>query len=179
MTASVTDSQILLGISGGSIVYLEISRNGELSPVSVKKFKNEISSVNIFKIDGMQSTYCAIGTWTDVAVRILSLPSLDQVECKKTPGDVVPRSILISELSNNTYLFIGLGDGTLVIYSFDKETGSLHEPKKYTIGTQQIRLIHFCSNEMDCVLACSDHPSVIHNEGGKLRFANVNIKVNG
>ena len=107
----------------------------------------------------------------------MKLPELKEVECKKTPGDVIPRSILITQLSNQIYLFIGLGDGTLAIYVFDFETGQLTDPKIYTIGTQQIRLIPFSSNNMECVLACSDHPSVIHNEGGKLRFANVNIKV--
>jgi DNA damage-binding protein 1 len=143
----------------------------------LKSLKNEISTINISQSGENTANYCAIGTWTDVGVTILKLPSLEEVDCKKTPGDVIPRSILIAYLSNMKYLFIGLGDGTLVIYLFDPETGRLTESKAYTIGTQQIRLIPFSSNEMDCVLACSDHPSVIHSEGGKLRFANVNIKV--
>lgn len=65
------------------------------------------------------------------------------------------------------------------MYSFimDPKTGALSERKKYTIGTQQVRLTRFETEDQTFVFACSDHPTVIHSERGKLQFANVNVKV--
>ncbi len=85
----------------------------------------------------------------------------------------------MAEMSGAVFLMAGLGDGHMLSYQMDRSTGKLSDAKKFTIGAQQVRLNHLRQKDGRVVVfACADHPTVVHADGDKLRFANVNIKVN-
>jgi hypothetical protein len=84
----------------------------------------------------------------------------------------------MAEMSGFVFLMAGLGDGHMLSYQMDRSTGKLSDAKKFTIGAQQVRLNHLRQEDGRVVVfACADHPTVVHADGDKLRFANVNIKV--
>ncbi|PIO53416.1 hypothetical protein TELCIR_25249, partial [Teladorsagia circumcincta] len=93
------------------------------------------------------------------------------------PGDMLPRSIMMTKLENTIYLMVALGDGTLYYYRVDRENGALLEMKKATVGTQPPSLNRFYTRGQMHVFVCSDRPAVIFSSNGKLVFSNVNLRI--
>ena len=87
--------QVLLATGGCHLVYLEIT-NSKLVEVKHIELEHEISCLDINPIDEnpQYSSLAAVGTWTDISVRIFSLPGLKQI-WKENLGKVVPRSVLL------------------------------------------------------------------------------------
>ncbi|PFX32002.1 DNA damage-binding protein 1 [Stylophora pistillata] len=118
----------------------------------------------------------AVGLWTDISVRVLKLPSCEQLFVEMLGGEIIPRSILKTSFEGIHYLLCALGDGTLFYFTMDPNTGSLSERKKVTLGTQPTMLRTFKSLSTTNVFACSDRPTVIYSSNHKLVFSNVNLK---
>lgn len=76
----------------------------------------------------------------------------------------------------HNYLLCALGDGSMFYFSLDRNTGSLYDKKKVTLGTQPTVLRTFRSFSTSNVFACSDRPTVIYSSNHKLVFSNVNMK---
>lgn len=92
----LTFQQVLLATGGGHLVYLEIG-NGLLTEVKHAKLEYEISCLDINPINenSNYSTLAAVGMWTDISVRIFSLPGLDLVTKEHLGGEIIPRSVLL------------------------------------------------------------------------------------
>lgn len=82
----------------------------------------------------------------------------------------------MAHFDNTDYLFIAIGDGLLLYYVLDSETGALSERKKVILGTHPTCLQLFRSNSSVNIFACSDRPTVIYSNNYKLIFSNVNLK---
>lgn len=196
--AAVNPTQVVVGLTLGLLVYLKLS-GAKITQVGKRQLENEASCIDISPLGTgtMEAAFCALGTWTDVAVRLFALPSLEDVDVKQIEGgkyfihyiilfcipiltkfvDVVPRSILMAQMNSSVFLMTGLGDGHMASYNMDPSSGKLSVAKKFTIGAQQVRLHQLWQDGKVVVFACADHPTVIHADGDHLRFANVNIKV--
>lgn len=77
-------------------MYLEIG-DGILTEVKHAQLEFEVSCLDINPI-GDSSTYsqlAAVGMWTDVSVRIFSLPGLDLITKEHLGGEIIPRSVLL------------------------------------------------------------------------------------
>ena len=124
----------------------------------------------------------AVGLWTDVSVRLLSLPLLHELEKHFLGGETIPRSLLFADLEQTNYLLIGLGDGVLLTFKLVHEVkegnavASLTAKKKVSLGTQPVSLALFSIKNVTNVFAASDRPTVIYSGGGKLSFSNVNLQ---
>jgi DNA damage-binding protein 1 len=94
--------------------------------------------------------------------------------------DVIPRSIIIETLEQISYLFISLGDGSVISYVIDKASNcELRERRKVVLGTQPTILKKFHSEkpvQTSNIFACSDRPSVISSTNQKLVYSSVNLK---
>jgi len=123
----------------------------------------------------------AVGMWTDMTVRLLSIPTLEPLVRCPLGGDTQARSLLLVTLENKDYLMVALGDGHLIYFPLTQagnEAGglpTLGPRKKVSLGTQPIMLTVFRSNDNTCVFASSDRPTVIYSTGSKIMYANVNI----
>ncbi|GAB5037076.1 dna damage-binding protein 1-like, partial [Nannochloropsis oceanica] len=124
----------------------------------------------------------AVGMWTDMSVRLLSLPTLEGRHRCELGGDTQARSVLLTTFQDDHhYLLVGLGDGQLASYplAFTGDQLSLGPRKKVSLGTQPLSLTPFSSHSSSspslCVFASSDRPTVIYSSNGeKLLFSNVN-----
>ncbi|EFA82352.1 UV-damaged DNA binding protein1 [Heterostelium album PN500] len=168
--ASCNGSQILIS-QGSNLTYLEIS-DSKLIIKKEAQLQYEISCLDISLLDGFTSSpVCAVGLWTDISVRILQLPNLNEV-CKETlGGEILPRSILFITFEGTNYLLCSLGDGHLFNFTFDVVENLLQERKKLSLGTTPILL-----NSTN-VFASSDRPTVIYSNNKKLLYSAINMKV--
>lgn len=75
-----------------------------------------------------------------------------------------------------SYLLCALGDGHLLNFLLNTNTGELTDRKKVSLGTQPITLRTFSSKNTTHVFAASDRPTVIYSSNKKLLYSNVNLK---
>ncbi|MQL89140.1 hypothetical protein Taro_021718 [Colocasia esculenta] len=175
--ATANASQVLLATGGGHLVYLEIG-NGRLTEVKHIQLEYEISCLDINPIGGnsQYSSLAAVGMWTDISVRIFSLPGLDLITKEHLGGEIIPRSVLLCKFEGVSYLLCALGDGHLFNFLLNMTTGELSDRKKVSLGTQPITLRTFSSKDTTHVFAASDRPTVIYSSNKKLLYSNVNLK---
>ncbi|THU68691.1 hypothetical protein C4D60_Mb08t06530 [Musa balbisiana] len=175
--ATASASQVLLATGGGHLVYLEIG-NGKLAEVKHVQLDYEISCLDINPSgeNPNYSTLAAVGMWTDISVRIFSLPSLELLAKENLGGEIIPRSVLLCTFEGVSYLLCTLGDGHLLNFLLNLSTGELSNRKKVSLGTQPIMLRTFSSKDTTHVFAASDRPTVIYSSNKKLLYSNVNLK---
>lgn len=94
--ALVTSMQVLLAAGGGHLVYLEIG-DGLLTEAAHAQLEYDISCLDINPIGGNSSysQLAAVGMWTDISVRIFSLPDLKLITKEHLGGEIIPRSVLL------------------------------------------------------------------------------------
>ncbi|XP_010906318.1 DNA damage-binding protein 1a [Elaeis guineensis] len=175
--ATANASQILLATGGGHLVYLEIG-NGKLVQAKHIQMEYEISCLDINPIgeNSHYSSLAAVGMWTDISVRIFSLPSLELLTKENLGGEIIPRSVLLCNFEGVSYLLCALGDGHLFNFLLNTSSGELSDRKKVSLGTQPITLRTFSSKDATHVFAASDRPTVIYSSNKKLLYSNVNLK---
>ena len=93
---------------------------------------------------------------------------------------------MIENLEGIPYLFVSLGDGSVISFiiyksgeSKKKQTYQLTERRRVVLGTQPTILKKFHSNKpilTNNIFACSDRPSVISSTNQKLVYSSVNLK---
>uniref|UniRef100_A0A2P2KL48 DNA damage-binding protein 1 n=1 Tax=Rhizophora mucronata TaxID=61149 RepID=A0A2P2KL48_RHIMU len=175
--ATANATQVLLATGGGHLVYLEIG-DGMLMEVKHAQLEYEISCLDINPIG--ESSSCsqlaAVGMWTDISVRIFSLPDLNLITKEHLGGEIIPRSVLLCSFEGISYLLCALGDGHLLNFLLNLSTGELTDRKKVSLGTQPITLRTFSSKNTTHVFAASDRPTVIYSSNKKLLYSNVNLK---
>ncbi|KAK3200331.1 hypothetical protein Dsin_023746 [Dipteronia sinensis] len=175
--ATANATQVLLATGGGHLVYLEIG-DGTLTEVKHEQLEYEISCLDINPIgdNPISSQLAAVGMWTDISVRIFSLPDLNLITKESLGGEIIPRSVLLCAFEGISYLLCALGDGHLLNFLLNMSTGELTDRKKVSLGTQPITLRTFSSKNTTHVFAASDRPTVIYSSNKKLLYSNVNLK---
>ncbi|KAI3937749.1 hypothetical protein MKW92_004607 [Papaver armeniacum] len=175
--ATANSSQVLLATGGGHLVYLEIG-DGKLAEAKYAQLEYEVSCLDVNPIGENRnfSQLAAVGMWTDMSVRIFSLPGLDLIRKEQLGGEIIPRSVLMCAFEGVSYLLCALGDGHLFNFLLNVNTGELTDRKKVSLGTQPITLRTFSSKNTTHVFAASDRPTVIYSSNKKLLYSNVNLK---
>ncbi|KAF8391008.1 hypothetical protein HHK36_023308 [Tetracentron sinense] len=94
--ATANATQVLLATGGGHLVYLEIG-DGVLTEVKHAQLEYEVSCLDINPIgeNPNYSQLAAVGMWTDISVRVFSLPGLDLLTKEHLGGEIIPRSVLL------------------------------------------------------------------------------------
>jgi DNA damage-binding protein 1 len=177
--SSCNTRQILVTTGGKRLHLLEID-NSKLRHVKDTEMPYEIACVNINPVAQEENPqiaqFCAVGLWTEISVRLLRLPSLEEVRKELLGGEIIPRSVLFTTFEGVHYLLVALGDGHVFTFTFDLATGALSNRKKVSLGTQPVVLSKFRSKGQIHVFACSDRPTVIYSHNKKLLYSNVNLK---
>ncbi|KAF9999405.1 DNA damage-binding protein 1a, partial [Modicella reniformis] len=164
--AAMNGTQCLVAVGGKTLVYLDVG----------SEVVREVGSVDVTNCHASQ--VCAVGLWTDIKVLLVRLPTMEILSSYGLPGEILPRSLLLSRFEGMPYLLVGLGDGQLLTFSLDAALSTLPTPKRISLGTQPIMLRSISSNNgaANHVFACSDRPTVIYSSNRKLLFSNVNLK---
>lgn len=207
--ASSNARQVVIACAGGNLYHLEVkvdqsSGGGRLTEVSHAKLEHEIACLGVNppantarNVDGMVidseddedvtraacstelSSYVAVGVWTDMTARLLSLPDLKEVARRTLDSDTQARSVLLVTLCYEHYMLVGLGDGVLVSYpieiGLDRSKPIIGTPKRVMLGTQPIGLGCFESGGAACVFVTGNRPTVVYGRDTKVLYANVNV----
>ncbi|CAH1759117.1 8184_t:CDS:10 [Entrophospora sp. SA101] len=174
--ADVNTTQIVIGLSGGTIIYFEI-KNDKLMLIKKLELDSDISCLSINPLeDPTSSSIVAVGLWKVIGIKILKLPTLDIISDEKFDGTSITRSVLLTNFENNHYVLAASGDGQLYHFLLNPTTGELSEKKHLSLGTQPIILIPFISNGKNHVFAASDRPTIIYSDNNKLLYSSVNTK---
>jgi len=173
--ATCQRQQMVLAV-GKEVFYIEVEE-GNLHQVSTATIEYEVACVDVTpNLSHEKSDLVAVGLWTDISIRILKLPNLEEISNVKLGGEIIPRSILMANFEMTNYLLCALGDGSLYYYLMDRSNGTLTEQKRVTLGTKPTVIQPFKSANVTNVFACSDRPTVIYSSNHKLIFSNVNLK---
>ena len=205
-------SQVLVATGGKKLVLLTLDPESKaLTETASTTMDHEVACIDISIVglfgddsDAVSSPVAAVGLW-DVSCAVLSLPSLSVITAERLPGEVIPRSVLVSKLSSVAHLLCGLGDGLLYYFELRGDSADaiqLKNQKRVSLGTQPVVLTHFDSyievpvessgkEEKDMeveeheiqavgrIFASCDRPAVIYSSQrgeGKLLFSNINMK---
>ena len=174
--AAANAGQVLLGLTGGLLVYLELDA-GQLREVTRQQLSHEISCCDCQPLGAgaSRASLAAVGLWNNTVV-LLSLPALQPVAEETLAVEVIPRSVLLATFEGVAYLLAGLGDGQLFTFALDPATGALSDRKSLSLGTQPISLRPFRSKATTHVFASSDRPTVVYSANKKLLYSNVNLR---
>ncbi|XGW30811.1 hypothetical protein V3C99_009628 [Haemonchus contortus] len=175
---SVNQGSGQLVVACGTRIYYLQCGDMTITEVANATLQDEVACIDIGTIEeSKDSTIIALGFWKHHRIALYSLPELIEVTCESMPGDMLPRSIMMTKLENTIYLMVALGDGTLYYYRVDRDNGALLEMKKATVGTQPPSLNRFYTRGQMHIFVCSDRPAVIFSSNGKLVFSNVNLRI--
>ncbi len=121
-------SQIVVA-SGSILFYLDVAE-GKLEQKGDSMMEHEVACIDVTPLnDGDErSDIVCVGLWTDITVRLLKLPSLEEISKEPLGGEMIPRSILMAQFEGTNYLLCALGDGSL--YYFIMTPQGLAEKKK-------------------------------------------------
>ena len=197
--AASGNEQLVLSFAGGEIMYFDIdlstrqlvhkastSLDHEIACLSIRPLRGDESPVTHGESMDMdhrtdlisgRANILAIGTWTENAVTLLALPTMEFISTTNLGVDTQGRDIMLITLENVDYLLVGLGDGTLITFLVQYEAGlpTLRGRRKVVLGTHPISLSCFSNNGSLCVFAACDRSSVIYSRNTKLLFSIVNI----
>lgn len=164
----------LVCASACEVFYVEIMEN-ELVEKGRTTLPHEVACLDISLLDPKTSraNLIAVGLWTDISVTILKVPTLQILNNEKLGGEMIPRSILMTNFEGINYLLCALGDGSMFYFTLNTNDAILKDKKKVTLGTQPTILKTFRSLSTTNVFACSDRPTVIYSSNHKLVFSNV------
>ena len=134
--------------------------------------EHEVACIDLSPLDefeaedsGSKTSVASLGLWTDTSVRLIKLPSPEEITKEYLGGEIIPRSNLMTKFKGTNYLPCAYGDGSL-FYFVVNGSGHLADKKKVVLETQPTVLRKFRS----------DRPTVICSSNQKLVFSNVNLK---
>merc|ERR1719186_1967742 len=168
-------SQVVVA-AGPALFYIEIQA-GKLAQAGDTTLEHEVACIDMTPIEegDIRTEVASVGLWTDISVRLIRLPTLEEITREYLGGEIIPRSILMAKFEGTNYLLCALGDGSLFYFLLTAQ-GTLTDKKKVTLGTQPTVLRKFRTGSVSNVFACSDRPTVIYSSNQKLVFSNVNLK---
>ena len=213
--------QIVLASSGGKLTYFTLklalvpttmTYSGEIVHEQTVSLDQDVACLCIYSCptttnkNAGNSLLLGLGMWTDNTIRILSLPTLNEVSrvilgsdthAQTQQSQAQARDILLTDLEGIHYLFVGLGDGTLIYFqlsflypnassSMDTTEHSsinkdgewvLNHRKKVVLGVRALSLTPFLNsaNNTSCVFIACDRPTIIYSHHKKLLFSCVNM----
>ncbi|PSS29021.1 DNA damage-binding protein [Actinidia chinensis var. chinensis] len=174
--ATANATQVLLATGGGHLVYLEIG-DGILTEVKHAQLEYEVSCLDMNPIgeNPNYSQLAAVGMWTDISVRLFSIPDMNLVTKENLGGEIIPRSVLLCSFEGISYLLCALGDGHLLNFLLNMSTGDLAIAKEgeLTIGTiDDIQKLHIRS------IPLGEHARRICHQEQTRTFAICSLKYN-
>ena len=85
--------------AGPILFYLEI-KDGKIVQNGDTTLEHEVACIDITPLNETdnKSEIVGVGLWTDITVRLLKLPSLEEITKESLGGDIIPRSILMAQV---------------------------------------------------------------------------------
>lgn len=173
--AEVGGDAVVIAMEGGDVRKFQPNA-GEIKQTASAKLAYDVACLDV----NTSLSLVAAGQWTANNVAVLSLANLSTLATIPTETTYHIRSVLFATFapSSPPYLFIGLGDGTLLSSAIDPTTGAPREGTRKTValGTRPITMTPFtATGGVPSVLINSDRPTIVTHAHDRLQYASVNI----
>ena len=133
------------------------------------------------------SVYVAVGFWTSNRVEILTISNAEsylQPGCEGVNLTSLPRSIIFHNFGSTgksssdylPHLLVGLGDGSLVSYTF--RNSKLKDRRVFSFGSSPASLVRCDVDGERTILAFGSRAGVLFWNKGRLQHSPVLVKVN-
>ncbi|AFZ81043.1 CPSF A subunit region domain-containing protein [Theileria equi strain WA] len=179
--AASNDRQVILGLSGGDVIYFEIDDSGNLVEYAKKSLSVEISCLDLQPTPKgrILANFMAIGT-LDNSVRVLTLDkSLKVVSTQILSNNSTPESVCISEFavgdSSLVYLHVGLNTGVMLRSTVDPISGALSDQESRFLGGRAVKFRRVSLGSSFAIVALSDKPWLIYTHRGILLVSPINV----
>jgi splicing factor 3B subunit 3 len=178
--AAANERQVVIALSGGELVYFELSAQGMLVENEKRELGGDVASLDVGPIpEGRQrSKFLAIGSY-DNAVRILSLDPGDGLRNLATQMlRERPESLLLLESpgagggaegagAGALFLQVGLSNGVLQRTEVDPVTGQLSDTRTRAVGIMGPRLAQVSIRGDPAMLVLAKQPWLGYSDQGK------------
>ncbi|KAK3375163.1 CPSF A subunit region-domain-containing protein [Podospora didyma] len=166
VAAATNESQVVIALSSGEIVYFELDSDGSLAEFDEKKeMSGTVTCLSLGKVrEGhKRSSFLAVGC-DDCTVRILSLnpeTTLDMMSIQALTA--APSSLCIMSMEDSSgattlYLHIGLHSGVYLRTVLEETTGELTDTRQKFLGPKPTRLFQVSVKGQPCILALNSKP---------------------
>ncbi|KAK4147046.1 CPSF A subunit region-domain-containing protein [Dichotomopilus funicola] len=166
VAATTNESQVVIALSSGEIVYFEMDADGSLAEYDEKKeMTGTVTALSLGRVpEGLRrSPFLAVGC-DDCTVRILSLDPESTLEMKSIQAlTSAPSSLSIMSMEDSTggmtlFLHVGLHSGVYLRTVLDEVTGELADARSKFLGSKPTKLFQVSVQGQPCVLALSSRP---------------------
>ncbi|KAK9916752.1 hypothetical protein WJX75_006568 [Coccomyxa subellipsoidea] len=185
--AATNEQQVVIALSGGELIYFELSPTGQLMEVEKKELAGDVVCLDIAPVpEGRQrSRFLAVASY-DSSVRILSLDPEDMMSALAVQMvSAVPESLLFIDSpaadiagkgedasgAGGLFLNIGLLNGVLLRTEVDKVTGQLSDTRTRFLGTRPPKLFAVSVRGKRSMLALSSRPWLGYSDMGRYTLA--------
>ena len=182
---ATNERQVAIALSGGELIYFELTSQGNLVETERKELGGDVSSLSLGDIPegSLRSKFLAVGSY-DKTVRILSLDPGDNMASLSTQVMVdTPESLLLHDSSlqgeqdgNTIHLQIGLANGMLSRTEVDRVTGQLSDTRTRLLGTKSVRLFSINVSGRKSMLALSSRPWLGYIDQGRYVLAPISYE---
>lgn len=176
---AVNERQIAIALSGGELVYFELTAQGNLVETERKELGGDVSSMSLGAVPegSLRCRFLAVGLY-DKTVRVLSVDPGDSLRSLSTQAVVdTPESILMIDESisgeGDIHLNIGLANGLISRTEVDKTAGLLSDTRTRFLGPKSPKLCAVNVNGQRSMLALSSRPWLGYTDQGKYVLAPV------
>ncbi|ANZ76486.1 BA75_03511T0 [Komagataella pastoris] len=170
LVASMTNSQIALGLSNRELVYFEIDEYDQLIEHKERKeMSGRISSLSLGQVpDGrLRAPFLAVGC-NDMTIKILSTDPESCLEVLSLQAlSSIPSDLQITNLEHNTgyFVHIGLDSGIYIRTLLNSMSGQLSDTRVNYLGPKRVSLSPVTIFGKDLVVAFSDTSYLSYNSG--------------
>ncbi|KAM7204044.1 Pre-mRNA-splicing factor rse1 [Naviculisporaceae sp. PSN 640] len=178
IAAATNESQVVIALSSGEVVYFELDTDNILAEYDEKKeMTGTVTCLSLGKVpEGLKrSSFLAVGC-DDCTVRILSLDPESTLEMKSIQAlTAAPSSLCIMAMEDSfggstLYLHIGLHSGVYLRTVLDEVTGELTDTRQRFLGPKPTKLFEVSVQNQTCVLALSSRPYVGYTDSATKNF---------
>ena len=163
--------KVLIALAGGEVVYFELdTMSGSLTEASTREMGAEVACLDVGTIakSRSRSMFAAIGC-RDQTCRVISLlPDQLLNQRSSTALRARPHSVCLQQMvaggvgdssgKDDTYLTIGLDDGSAIRALVDPTSGAVGGPTKRFLGARPVGTVRATVNNQACTLLLSSRP---------------------
>jgi len=175
--AAANETQVVIALSGGEILYFEIDETHTLQEVAKRDMNYEVICLAVQPLpeNKTRASFLSVGG-VDNTIRILSLERerpLKQLSAQAMQS--APESVCLIEMKNlgqsadvhSLFLNVGLSSGILIRSVVDWVTGTLSDQRLRFLGSRAVRLHKVRCQGQPAMLALSQKPWLCYNYQGK------------
>ncbi|KDQ62210.1 hypothetical protein JAAARDRAFT_121297 [Jaapia argillacea MUCL 33604] len=172
LAASVNANQIVVALTGGTLILLNLDDRGRFNLICFKDMpyeNSEISAVSCVPSDPTKNftTTIVVSFWGSNHVDVLAVQREDPyltLLCATEGLRSLPRSLLLRDFEpgskdRRTHLLVGLADGSLVTFALRE--GKLLDKRVFSLGDGPVSLAPCDVNGIKTIFACASRACIL------------------